>query len=471
MTESVPSPDDLDVGAFQFTQKRSGEVRSFVCAPGLKAYEVELPSAPNSKAQIRVLTSSDMEAQDEFIDQIGSVVFLQRPNEVYLDLIDYGVDDGLTYYICNLDGYAPIREFISDSDQLSRSQAVAMLTRLLKKIDQAPYFDFTRDVIEFDSLWVEQTSGENDLVLADITPRKSEATEKANIREIVACYVKLSACTQIDNEGAPPQNLNQLILWLESQVEPPKTKWSWLDKFKPGQKNTVRSNLSASFDKGQKSLPKRTQTRAKANEKKRPLFGPSQASFFNLDSVGYRRNSNLAVWLFLFLFLVGGVFYALRLDRMNMPSIAAKMPRFELPMSIATPSWASGKRDREVQRAEGYQQPVLTLQEEVDLFIVKAAIARSKRSSIDAISNEIKALQLQPNEQEILNRIDSDLKVLIAQTHRDYTASEIRLLYQVALVNTKANDIIVNHFRTSAPRVETVSQEPVEADELSLALD
>jgi len=138
------------------------------------------------------------------------------------------------------------------------------------------------------------------------------------------------------------------------------------------------------------------------------------------------------------LLLVG---YLLPIESIGFSKTFAKIPKIKLPFSF------SNEDEGAVQRAEGYQQPQISLREEIAFYVDHANSARAGNQLMDSLYYESEALKLSHEKKVILDRINSDLNSLYQNGSVTYGKDGLAFLYELAAHNPRANDIIVRHFQ------------------------
>jgi len=207
--ESVLPSFDFNFGGILFTKNSNGDPKESTCAPGLKGFEVQIE---DQQHQLRILTSPDLQDQDQFIETIGDIICQNLSGRVYPDFIDYGVEHGLTYYLAELDGYTPLLE-----SNYSKQDTVDYLTQFISKLEKVSYFDPEKDRIYLESLWV---NASGDIVISDVVLQDGiDSNKRENINSIIDCYLQISDCEKIETISiSKPQTISALKDWLTDQT-------------------------------------------------------------------------------------------------------------------------------------------------------------------------------------------------------------------------------------------------------------
>ncbi|MDF1814547.1 MAG: hypothetical protein P1V20_20240 [Verrucomicrobiales bacterium] len=182
--------DGWAVGNFQFASDGAGNLIPVPASSPLQGYVVyETGEAEYSRIQI--LTSSDATDKERYLN-LWDTILRRRPTSIFPEVIDFGEDDGIPYYISKFPHGEPLTLYLEDSPPWPGRTAARVISRFIASLRFQKEIAFHQNSIAYESIWVEKTIYGPRLIIGDVTLRPGDSASTDNAALMLSIFKDLT---------------------------------------------------------------------------------------------------------------------------------------------------------------------------------------------------------------------------------------------------------------------------------------
>jgi len=178
-TITEAKPDDLVLRQFRFSRSEKGDLMKIPAGPGLQGFLV-INTEQNAYQQIRLLDSNDPATRAN-CESIWKSIYESNDSILFPEIVDFGIDDDVYFYVSSLPNGEPIIQYIERSAPLPTTAACQLLARFVSRLRFQKKVRTDRFAIPLSSLWFDGASSGPRIIIGDINPRESTHAEAENV--------------------------------------------------------------------------------------------------------------------------------------------------------------------------------------------------------------------------------------------------------------------------------------------------